>query len=408
MDASSFQRNAVVLDIFSEDFLMTPGPTKLSLRVMRAMMMPGITPGDPKFVNFMDETEHLLKKLMQTKNEVVFFPGSGRVAIESAILSVINRNAKVLTVNNGIFGKWLRLIVERVGGRPIELVCDWRRAIDPDKVRAKLERERDIKMVAVVHNETSTGVVNPVEEIGNIVKDHGALYLVDSVSSLGGDVVLTDEWCIDLNCSGSYKCIGSSPGLAIVSISDEAWKAMKKRNKPAGSFAFDLYRWLEMWIPKERGGKLIWEHRRQPIEPAPHITYALNEALKIIFEEGLSKRFEKNRKAGKALRAAIRKIGLELYPLQEKDASNTVTGIIVPLGINSDDIIGSLRKEFGVIAAGNLEELHGKVFRIAHMGITSDKMYMLYAISALEQTLNKLGFNLEIGSGVEVATKVFT
>lgn len=391
----------------SYEFLMTPGPTEIALKSLQAMVRPAIGPTDPRFIDVMDETENLLKQLLRTNNEVVFFPGSGRVSIESAFLSVLEPGDKILTITNGVFGKWLKIIAERLGVQPVELSLDWRRSIDPHKVEEKLQDEKDIKLVAVVHNETSTGVKNPVEEIGKVVKDYGALYLVDTVSSAGGDLILTDEWNVDLNCTGCYKCIGSPPGLAIVSVSEEAWDTMANRKTPARSFAFDLYRWLQMWIDRERGGKLIWGYRRHPIEPAPHLTYALNETLKMILMEGLEKRVARSRVAGKALRAAVREMGLELYPLREEDASNTVTVFMNPKGVRNEDILKEMREEFGVIIANGLEETFEKVFRIAHMGITLKEMYIIYTIQALGSALKKHGYRSEIESAIEAARKVF-
>jgi aspartate aminotransferase-like enzyme len=211
--------------------------------------------------------------------------------------------------------------VEKAGGERVELISEPRRSIDPAHVRDKLAAEQDVKAVAVVHNETSTGVVNPVAEIGKIVKDYSALYVVDTVSSVAGDVVRTDQWQIDVNCTGCYKCMNCPAGLAIVAVSDRGWTAMSERQERRG-FSFGLYKWLEMWIPPERGGKLIWGHRRHVVEPAPHVTYALNEALKMILEEGLAERVRRNRRAGRALRAAVEAMGLELHP-REKASPRT-------------------------------------------------------------------------------------
>ncbi|MFC1803359.1 pyridoxal-phosphate-dependent aminotransferase family protein, partial [Thermoproteota archaeon] len=222
-----------------------------------------------------------------------------------------------------------------------------------------------------------------------------------------GDRVETDKWKIDLNCTGSYKCINCVSGLSILSVSDKAWDVMSKRKKTARSYGFDLYRWLEMWIPPNRGGKLMYGYRRHPIEPAPHLTFALNEAVKLVLEEGPEVRFEKNRVAGRAVRAGIKKMGLELYPLDEAHASNTVTGIMVPNEISSEKILSILRNEYKIIIGGGLEETHGKVLRIAHMGFTSDEMYILKTLSALEKTLKKLGYDLELNEGVGAALEVF-
>ncbi len=387
-------------------FLMTPGPTEIPVRVLRAMVRRAVTPGDPEYVKLWDETELLLERLMKTKNYVVHFPGSGRVSIEAAFLSVIEPGDKVLTINNGVFGKWLGIIASRVGGEVVELKEDWRRSVDIESVKAKLESEEDVKLVAVVHNETSTGVRNPIDQISKVVKEYGALFLVDTVSSTGGDYVETDKWNIDLNCTCCYKCFGAPAGLSIVSVSDEAWKVMEKRKKPASSFAFDLYRWLEMWIPKDRGGKLIWGFRRHPIEPSPHMTFALNEALKYIFDEGLEVRIQRNIVGGQALRAGIRAMGLEPYPLKESYASNTVTGIKVPEGLKASEVTARMRKR-GIIISDGLEELYEKVLRIAHMGITSDMTYIIRTLSALEETLIELGLDVTKGAGREAAMEIF-
>ena len=386
---------------------MTPGPTEISTRVLRAQLMPAIEPGDPSFIEVMDETAELLKEVFQTKKDVVFFPGSGRVTIESALASVIEPGDKVLALVNGVFGKWLKETAQRLGANVLELATEWRRGFDPSEVERKLEREKGIKLVGVVHNETSTGVRNPVAEIGKIVRDYGALYLVDTVSSLGGDDVRTDDWNIDLSCTGCYKCLNAPPGLSIVSVSEGAWKAMEKRRKPASTFSFDLYKWRQTWIPKERGGKLIWGYRRHPIEPAPHLTYALNEAIKEILEEGLHERFKRNALAGRAIRSGVHALGLELYPKEEEYASNTITGVMNPERIANSDILGIMRNKYGVVAGGGLEEIRGKVIRLAHMSVTSQPIYVLHTLWALGSALRELGLTLNIDEGLMCAREVF-
>jgi len=382
------------------NFLMTPGPTEISTRVLRAQVMPAIEPGDPSFIQVMDETAELLRSVFKTKNQIAFFPGSGRVAVESALASVIEPGDKMLALVNGVFSRWMKETAERLGANIIELGTDWRGAFDPSDVERKLERERDVKLVSVVHTETATGVKNPVAEIGEIVRRHNILYVADVVSSLGGDDVRTDDWNIDLSCAGSYKCLNAPPGLAIVSIGDRAWKAMENRRKAASTFSFDLYKWLQMWVPKEKGGKLIWGYRRHPIEPAPHLTYALNESLKQILEEGLEERFRMNMAAGRALRAGVRALGLESYARQERDASNTVTAVMNPETIANKAILDIMRNKYGVIAGGGVEETHGKVIRLAHMSITSQPIYVLQTIWALGSALNELGMTTDINAAI--------
>jgi aspartate aminotransferase-like enzyme len=388
-------------------FLMTPGPTEIATRVLRAQMMPAIEPGDPAFVKVMDETAELLRKVFQTKKDVVFFPGSGRVTIESALASVIEPGDRILALVNGVFGRWLKETAQRLGADVVELANDYREAFDPSEVAQRLDREENIKLVGVVHNETSTGLRNPVAEIGRIVSEHGALYMADVVSSLGGDDVRTDDWLIDLGCTGCYKCLNAPPGLSIVSVSDKAWEVMEKRKRAASTFSFDLLKWRQMWIPKERGGKWVWGYRRHPIEPAPHLTYALNEAVKEILEEGMNERFKKNRIAGQAIRSGVQALGLELYPREERYASDTITGIMNPEHTANSEILGTMRNKYGVIAGGGLEELYGKVIRLAHMSLTSQPLYVLYAIRSLGSTLLDLGLPVNVEKAVASARDAF-
>ncbi|MGD0267364.1 MAG: alanine--glyoxylate aminotransferase family protein [Candidatus Methylomirabilota bacterium] len=388
------------------EFMMMPGPTEIPPRVLKALLHPATAPGDPDFIAVCDETSARLQTVLGTRHEVVVFPGSGRVAVESALCSVIEPGDRILTVNNGVFGHWLGLTVSQAGGTNVELAADWRRGVDPDLVREKLKEEKGIKAVAVVHNETSTGIGNPVADIGKIAKEFGALYVVDVVSSAGGDWVKMDEWNVDLACACSYKCLNCPPGLAIVGVSDAAWAALAKR-KVRQSYSFDLYKYVEMWLPRDRGGKEIWGHRRHVVEPAPQLTHAMLEGLKVLMEEGLPERYRQNRVAGRAIRAAVRAMGLELYAQHEPSASNTVTAVVNPRGIAAATITQMMRRESGVIIAGALEEVAGKVLRIAHMSCTSSPMYVLHTIRALEQTLERLDHQVPRGSGAEAALVAF-
>ncbi len=388
------------------EFMMMPGPTEIPLRVLMALVHPATSPGDQSFTAAYDETSARLQTVLGTRNPVVFFPGSGRVAVESALCSIIEPGDRLLTVNNGVFGHWLGLTTSQAGGVNVELAADWRRGVDPELVRQKLRAERGIKAVAVVHNETSTGVANPIADIGKVVKEHGAIYIVDVVSSAAGDWVKADEWQIDLACTCCYKCMNCPPGFGIVSVSDAAWAAMAKR-KVRQSYSFDLYKYVEMWLPKERGGQEIWGYRRHVVEPAPQLTYAMLEGLKVLEEEGLAERYRRNRLAGKALRAAVRAMGLEPYPLEEVHASNTVTAIVNPPEIPGAAIAAMMRKDYGVVIAGALEEVAGKVLRMAHMSAASSQMHILHAIRALEQTLTRLGRRVPLGAGLRAALTVF-
>lgn len=390
----------------SNGFVMTPGPTEIPVSVLQAMLRPATSPGDPDFLKVMDETSDLLQEILGTRGNVVFFSGSGRVAVESAVTSIIDPGDRVLTLNTGVFGKWIGETVERAQGENVELKTNWRRAVEPEAVRAKLAAEKDIKAVVMVHNETSTGVRNPVGEIGKIVKDYGALFIVDTVSSAGGDMVTTDDWLADMNATGCYKCMNCPPGIAVVAVREKAWEAMAGK-RVRRSFAFDLYKWLENWIPAERGGMLKWGKRHDVVEPMPQLTFAFNQSLKVILQEGLANRIAKNTLAGKAVRAAVRAMGLELYAMEESEASNTLTVILNNTGIPGDEITGAMRRDYGMLLAGGLEDVAGKIIRIAHMSLTSDEMYIMRAIEALERTLMGLGWRMPPHAGADAAAAVF-
>jgi aspartate aminotransferase-like enzyme len=196
------------------------------------------------------------------------------------------------------------------------------------------------------------------------------------------------------------------PGFAIVSVSENAWAVMARR-KVRHSYWLDLYKYVEMWLPKNRGGQEIWGYRRHVVEPAPQLTYAICEGLKILEEEGLGARYRRNMIAGRALREAIRAMGLELYPRGETDASNTVTAIMNPEGFCATEVVEVMRKECGVVIAGALEEVAGKVLRIGHMSAASTPIHILYAIEALELAFSRLGLPITPQAGIYTALSVF-
>lgn len=388
------------------ELLLIPGPTEVSERVLRAMFRPALGSGDPRFVDTLEKTCDMLRSIFKTKNEIIIPSGSGTFATEAAAVSLIEPGDKVLVAVNGVYGRQFRDVIQRVGGDPIELNVDWRDPVGPEMIKEKLETVKDIKIVCIVHSETTTCIANPISEIGKITKDYGCLYVVDTVSSLGGMDVHTDEWNIDINCSGAQKCLGGLPGLAIVSVSDRAWQSMSKRRCTPSSFSLDLYRWMQLWIPRERGGKLIWGQRKSPYTLSTHLVYALNEALKIILEEGLENVLVRHKRSAIAMRTGLKTIGFELYGRKEEFASDVVTGIVNPKGIRTD-IMNVLREQFGIIVGGGLEDLTGKIIRIAHMCNTANKLTVIRVLSAFEDIMTGQGWKFTQREAVEAALRIF-
>jgi len=386
---------------------MNPGPTESSERVIAAMRRPAVYQYDPRFMETFIETTEFLEVICQTRNNIVLVPGSGRVGLEASVLSVTEAHDKVLTIISGVFSTWFKDMVQRHGGTPVELASEWGTPTDVKRIEAALEDDPDIKAVTMVHNETSTAAVNPIKEVGDIVAKHDAIFIVDTVSSMGGIEVRTDDWHIDLCATAPQKAIGALLGVAIIAVSEKAWKAMEDRQRPAASYAFDLLKWKQTWIAKERGGLLLKGRRSFPVLPPTHTVYALNEACKIILEEGLENRYQRHRITGSAVRDGLQELNLDLFA-DPAIASNTVTCIRNPPGIQDADVRRKLLTEHSIMIAGGMGELSGATMRVGHMGNTATSSCVLPTLIALEHVLRELGHEIKVGAGVEAASRVFS
>ncbi|MCX8188458.1 MAG: alanine--glyoxylate aminotransferase family protein [Nitrososphaeria archaeon] len=372
--------------------LMTPGPTEVDPRVIKAMIRPSIYHYDQDFISLYDETEDLLRTVFQTENDIIMLPGSGRTGIECASLSFIDRGEKVLAITCGTFGNWFIEILRVYGADVLTLSFPKGGFIDLEYVRRVLEDDKNIKAIAMVHNETSTAAIysKEVEELGRLAKKLDKLFMVDTISSMGGTNVPVDQWNVDVCITGAQKALGGLAGVSIVSVSQNAWEKILKR-PVIKSFTLDLLRWKQMWVKKERGGLLLRGRRSFPVIPPTHLILALNEALKIIVEEGLENRFRKHEEVALEMRKLIKEIGLELFP-EEAIASPTVTAFKVPEGMIGKQIRQVMREDYSILVAGGMDELSEKIIRVGHMGYTANMDFVKRTVVALEGTLKKLGF----------------
>ncbi len=372
--------------------LMTPGPTEVDPRVIKAMIRPSIYHYDQEFISLYDETEELLRRVFQTENDIIMLPGSGRTGIESAALSFVERNERVLAITTGTFGNWFIEILKVYGADVVPLSFPKGGHISVDEVKRILEEDNKIAAIAMVHNETSTAAIysKDVEELGEMSKKFDKIFMVDTISSMGGANVPVDKWNIDICITGAQKALGGLPGVSIVSVSQRAWEKVLKRNV-IKSFTLDLLRWKLMWVKKERGGLLIRGRRSFPVIPPTHLILVLNEALKIILDEGLENRFRKHIEAAEEMRLLGKEIGLELFP-EEELASPTVTAFKVPEGLTGKQIRQVMREDYSILVAGGMDELSEKIIRVGHMGYTANKDFVRRTAIALEGTLYKLGF----------------
>ena len=374
--------------------LMLPGPTTVDPRVLAAMSKAVVNHRGAKYGEILTETTELMSKVFQTLNKSYLLTGSGTAAMETAVANTVAPGEKILNVVGGKFGERFMKIAQTHGIDAQELAVEWGTAVTPKQIEEALDADEDIKAITVVHNETSTGVAAPIEEIGKVMKNYDALYIVDTVSSLGGDHVDVEKFGIDVCVTGSQKCLAAPPGMAAITLSDDAWKAVD--NVETNTFYLDLK------AARKSGDKNPPE---TPYTPSVSLTYAMNEALKIVMEEGLENRVARHHKAAKASVAAVKALGLELFA-DEAVSSATVTAVKIPEGVSDADFRGTTRDKYGVELAGGQDHLKGNVFRIGHMGCISYKE-LVQTFAAIGMTLKGLGAIDDAGAGVASITESY-
>lgn len=372
--------------------LMIPGPTPVPEKVLLAMAKHPIGHRTGEFSNIIAEVTQSLKWLHQTQNDVLILTASGTGAMEAGIINFLSPGDRVLVGNNGKFGeRWVK-VCEAYGLNVEPVTAEWGKPLDPEVFREKLEGDRDrtIKAVVITHSETSTGVLNDLETINRYVKAHGALIMVDAVTSLGAVHLPIDEWGIDVVASGSQKGYMLPPGLGFVAVSPKAWEAYAQAKLP--KFYLDLGKY------RKEAAK-----NSHPFTPPVNMYFALQAALKMMQAEGLEAIFARHQRHMRATRAAAKALSLPLFAAD--GASSPAITAIAPTGVDAEQIRSLLKKRFDIATAGGQDHLKGKIFRIGHLGFVSDRD-ILTAIGALEAVLQELGFeNFAPGAGIAAAAQ---
>ena len=374
-----------------DTLLMIPGPVKVAPRVLRALSRPMISHRSGDFSTIYSDCCGLLKQFFETKNEVVVMTGSGTVGMDGAVAGLIGRDDKIVTISNGKFGERFTEIGERYG-KAVPVKFEWGTPFDLDKVEAALQE--GAKAVAMVHNETSVGLTNPAKEVGKLAKKYDAVFIVDGISSIGGNEFPTDEWGIDIAITGSQKAMAVPPGLAVVAVSPRA----EERFLPKSS---SYYSDLKAHLKSVRKSQ-----PQTPFTPAVPLFFAMQEALHMAAEEGFAARRTRAAVQAQSVRSAAKALGIELFPKTNEHShySNTVTAMKMPEGVSDDKLRGGMKKQ-GVIVSGGQDALKGKIFRIGTMGICSTGD-ILRTIQTLELILTKEGKIASCGAGVEAASRV--
>ena len=372
--------------------LLGSGPSNPEPRVLRALGMPLIGQFDPAFTAIMDEVSELSRRIFRTANRRAFpVSGSSRSGLEAALASLIEPGDRVIVGNFGRFGDLFCEIARRYGAEVDSVEVEWGRIVEPDQIVKRL-RERPTKLVAIVHADTSTGVAQPLAEIGAACREHDALLVVDAVLSLGGCQVETEAWNVDVNISGLQKCLGGPSGMAPLTYNERAEAAMQARRAAPATNYLDLLQLQAYWGPDRLN------HHTAPTS----MVYALREALRIIEEEGLEARWERHRRANEALVAGLEAMGLTLYGDRRYKAP-MITLVNVPEGVDEAGVRQQLLEEHGIEIMAAFGAIFGRVWRIGLMGYNARLENALTVLAALETVLASRGFAVPPGAGVEAA-----
>jgi len=376
--------------------LMGPGPSNVPTRILQALSAPCIGHLDPYFLSMMNEAQKLLRYLFQTENAMTIpVSGTGSAGMETCFVNLVEPDDEVVVCVNGVFGTRMSDIVNRIGGKLIRVDGEWGRTIDPEAVKNAI-KGRDPKLFAVVHAETSTGVCQPLEDLADIAHNAGALFLVDSVTSLGGMDVALDKMRIDAAYSGTQKCISCPPGLSPVSFSTAAIQKLDARKNPVVSWYLDMSMVRDYWGSERK------YHHTAPI----NMVFGFREALRLIAEEGLENRFKRHQLNHRALVAGIDGMGLSML-VPEAERLPMLNAICIPDGADDLKVRKALLNDFSIEIGGGLGVLAGKIWRVGLMGHTSRRKNVFLFLSALEAILKAENVNIKDGA-LEAAAAAYT
>lgn len=374
--------------------LMGPGPSDVDSRVLQALSRPTIGHLDPAFLKILNEIRELLQYTFLTQNEMTLaVSGTGSAGMETCVVNLIEPGDPILVCINGVFGKRMADVAERYGADVNTIEIDWGKTFVPKQIDDILKK-KPAKVVGIVHAETSTGVCQPLEEMSDIVHDHGALFLVDAVTSLGGMKVDIDGWKIDACYSGTQKCLSCPPGLAPVTFSDAAMKVIENRKTKVQSWYLDMSMIRKYW-----GSERLYHHTA-PI----NMNYALLESLKLIKEEGLESRWQRHATNHKILKAGLSAMNIKYLPEPGFELP-MLNAVSIPEDVDDAAVRNQLLHEFNIEIGGGLGQFKGKAWRIGLMGSACTLSNVMLFLAALEKCLVDQGIDLERGAGIAAAVE---
>ena len=372
-------------------YLLAPGPTPVPETVNLEMAAPMVHHRTPQFSKIFGEAAEDAKYLFQTKQDVIILASTGTGGMESCITNLFSPGDKVLVVNGGKFGERWGKISESYGLEPVYVNVEWGQAVDANAVKKILDKDKDIRAILVQASETSTSVAHPIEALSKLTRDRDDILLVvDGITGVGVFPLPMDEWGIDAIVTGSQKALQLPPGIALVALSEKAWKFADQSKCP--HFYFDL--------KKERKNLA---NQTSAYTPAVSLVIGLRSVLKSFKEEGMENVHKRLNRLARATRAATQALGLKM--VAPNAPADSLTGVFLPDGIDGGKFVKSLRDDFGVTMAGGQDQWKGKVVRIAHLGYV-DTFDTIIAIAAIEMALKKFGHAVELGKGVAAAQEI--
>ena len=378
--------------------LLGAGPCTVHPRVLRAMTQPVIGHLDPVFFQVMDEVCAMLRQVFHTENQVTMpISATGTGAMETACVNILERGDTAIVCRNGYFGVRLADIAQRCGANTIMVDSPWGEPADLNALEDALNANPGARMVGLVHAETSTGALTPVQDAIALAHRHGALVVVDAVTSLGSHEVRVDDWDIDVCYSASQKCLGAPPGLAPISFSPRAMATIDARSSKVESFYFNLQGVAEYWNQTQR----VYHHT-SPIT----MTYAMRESLRMMMEEGIAERHARHARVAGGLRAGLTAMGLELAASPDYQL-NPITVVKVPAGVDDAAARKRLLDEWNIEVSGGLGEFRGLAWRIGMMGEGARDRNVLAILSAMEVILSDAGYEVAYGASVAAAQRSF-
>ena len=356
--------------------LMGPGPSDAHPRVLKAMATPLIGHLDPEFIRIMDEVKEMVRETLITKNQLTFVvSGPGSAGMETCLVNLLEPGEECIICVNGVFGGRMADIAERCGAKVFKVETEWGKVTETDQVRKALEQCKRPKLVAIVHAETSTGALQPLEEISKLVHDAGALLVVDAVTSYCGAPLKMDEWKIDALYSGSQKCLSAPPGLSPVSFSDAAVKALEKRKTKVQSWFLDLTMVKNYW----EGSKRAYHHTA----PVSSI-FALHESLNLVLEEGLEKRWARHKLVHEYLCNQLEELGFR-FVVEQKYRLPNLNAVYLPAGVDEAKWRAELLNKFNIEVGGGLGAFAGKIWRVGIMGESCTMNHVNMLVGAVRQ-----------------------